>query len=484
MESSQLVELLKIIKPPDKEYLVQFAAVGLFNNGRMRAFVGPLIAICLNYPWQDQDHSLTKDAVYAALFPRQDFVAGKLEKVMVEAQKVVRSFLLAKNYAREENEFQQHLDFAEITRKEGLMARYHLSMARVKKIQEEDPWRNAAHFQKQILLEFAVHYMDSLNNQGKGDINIINLLRAIETFYYLRRVALLSRYLLQQRIAKLDVPDLIRLQIEENDVPERHLQDLPQLKINFEIFNTLKKDVPSVSDIQLLLDLLQQHEKAIDLETLQEFYAYLRNFTVLLLTSEPENEDFNLILHNLYKDNLVRGYLHYEGKLSPGRYFGVASNALKVRQFDWALDFILRYKEDIYDENEAQDIFRFNMANYLFAVDRFDECLDYIPASSDFTSYFLFGKRIELKAYYELQSDLLAFKLDAFRMYLSRTSHKLLSDTQRQLNNDFCNFLLQLISSVHGDQKRSELLVKRLNEKKQMAEWQWLLAKVKALAVR
>jgi hypothetical protein len=54
----------------------------------------------------------------------------------------------------------------------------------------------------------------------------------------------------------------------------------------------------------------------------------------LLLTSDPENEEFNLILHELYKDNLVRGYLHYEGKLSPGRYFGVTSNALKVKQFD------------------------------------------------------------------------------------------------------------------------------------------------------
>jgi hypothetical protein len=124
------------------------------------------------------------------------------------------------------------------------------------------------------------------------------------------------------------------------------------------------------------------------------------------------------------------------------------------------------------------------MANYLFATGRFDECLDYVPATSTFTDYFLFGKRTELKAYYELRSDLLPFKLDAFKMYLSRTSQKQLSDTQRQLNNDFSNFLQQLIPSVPGDKKRSEQLLNRLHKKKQLAEWQWLVAKTKALANR
>ncbi len=42
-------------------------------------------------------------------------------------------------------------------------------------------------------------------------------------------------------------------------------------------------------------------------------------------------------------------------------------------------------------------------------------------------NYLFFGKRLELKALYELRSDLLDFKLDAFKMFLSRTSPKLLS---------------------------------------------------------
>ena len=68
-------------------------------------------------------------------------------------------------------------------------------------------------------------------------------------------------------------------------------------------------------------------------------------------------------------------------------------NSIKIKQFEWALEFIEQNTHIIYGENVTQDFFRFNMANYLFGVGRFDECLDYIPATSPFMDYFLFGKR-------------------------------------------------------------------------------------------
>lgn len=147
------------------------------------------------------------------------------------------------------------------------------------------------------------------------------------------------------------------------------------------------------------------------------------------------------MLHELYKDNLVRGYLHYEGKLHPSRYIAVSSHAIRVKDFDWALEFIEKYKNELIGENETRDIYRMNLANYLFAVGRFDECLDNIPSSSPFLDYMLKGKRLELKALYELRSDLLSYKLDAFKMFLSRTSQKLLSEQQRRIHGDFANFL-------------------------------------------
>ena len=286
---------------------------------------------------------------------------------------------------------------------------------------------------------------------------------------------------MQKKVAKFEIPETIKPILEKNLDSEQYLERFPALHTNLAIFNLLQKHRPDVSDIQMLLGLLRQYEEKLDKESLQEFYTYLRNVCTLVIAAGNEQVEIEFTLHELYKDNLARGYLHNEGRLLPSRYWAVSSNAVRVKEFVWALDFIEKYKFELIGENETQDIYRLNLANYLFGVGRFSECLDNIAANSPFVDYLLNGKRLEIKAHYELQSELLPFKLEAFKVFLSRTSPKLLSEPQRQIHLDFANLLHQLIYSTPGDPKRSDLLIKRIQEKKQAAEWRWLLEKAKAL---
>jgi hypothetical protein len=50
-----------------------------------------------------------------------------------------------------------------------------------------------------------------------------------------------------------------------------------------------------------------------------------------------------------------------------------------------------------------------------------------------------------------------------------------------QIQTDFLNLLVQLSTSIPGDVKRAETLIKRLQEKKQAAEWRWLMEKAEEL---
>ncbi len=481
MEQSYLIELIQTLSNEEKVHVKEFAALSFFNNGRMRAKVVPLLDLCMSHSWDDATAGIDKKSMYAIIFPEQEFKEGRLEKTMVEAHKIVRAFLQVKHYFREANEFHQILDYSTIARTRGLESRYQHMIARLQKIQGESTQKNYEYYYRQFHLEFSIHYQESLNNPKKGDINISNLLKATDIFSYIRRFALLSRYLLQQRMTKLDPPEFIQFYLEDTSIPETYLNESPVLKINFEIFNMLRKRLPEMGDIQSLLNLVKVNEKGIDAESLQEFYTYLRNFTVMILAENPEKEEISLMLHSLYVDNLARGYLHYEGKISASRYGAVTHNAIRMNQLEWVNEFIERYKNEIHGENESQDIYRFNKARYLFATGKFEECLDCLPPTSPFVDYLLLGKRLELKALYELKSELLSYKLDAFKMFLSRTSQKLLSDSLIQTNHDFANFLQQLVNSITGDLKRAERVHKRIEEKKQALEREWLLEKAKAL---
>jgi len=481
MEKSHLVDLVKTLNPNEMGHLLEFSTFSFFNIGKMKDRVTPLLELCLNNLRNSTPQNLEKKLVYTSLFPGQDYLEGKLEKVMVDAHKIVRSFLLVQHYFREENEFHQDFDFSEVVRKRGLASRYKQLMARLHNEQEGVLLRNSTYVYHQFLLEYAKFEEESVRNQAKGDLNIPKTIHALELYAYYNRLELLNQLLLQQKITRFEVPDTINLLIDNNSIPAYYLEISPPVRVNFEIFKLLKKKYAEPSDVQFLFDLLLFYEKDLDANLLRDFYAYLRNFCVLTVWADYEQVEMELVLHELHKDNLKRGFMHYEGKINRSKYWMVSHTAMKVNDFAWALEFIENYKHEIRDENETQDLYRLNLANYLFRVGRFSECLDNIPATTPYVDYLLHGKRLELKALYELRSELLPYKLDAFKMFLSRTSQKLLSENQRQIHSDFANLLHQLIHSLPKDAKRSELLVKRVLKKKQSAEWPWLLEKAKAL---
>jgi antitoxin component HigA of HigAB toxin-antitoxin module len=481
MEQSLLIELIRTLLPEEKARVLQFAALDFMPSSKLRAHAIRLLELCFEFSWQDPAQSLAKRAVFERLFPGQDYVDGKLEKIMVESLKMVRSSLLVKHYFREDNDFQQHFDLAKIIRERGLESRSTQIVSRLKKSQEERPFKDATFFQQQFLLEYAIHDEESLHNQQKGDLNVPGVVWALEVTGHLHRLALLNRFLLQQKVARVEAPEFIQQVLERMEVPEEYLEAAAYIRINYEIFRLLSTPSVNPSHARFLFELLLRYEQELDPKSLREFYTYLRNICVIIFTSNVENEEINFMLHDLYKDNLVRGYLHYEGRLHSGTYIAVCSNAIWVKNYEWALEFIEKYRNDVIDENETNDYYRLNMASYLFAVGRFQECLDFIPDTSSSVTYLLKGKRQELKALYELNSDLLSYKLDNFKMFLLRTSPKLLSEHLRKINSDFANLLTQITNSPPGSPKRAELMVKRVQEKKQAAEWRWLLEKAKAL---
>jgi len=482
MEQSQLVEIIRQLDLEERENVLEFANLTFFNPGRARAPIISLLEACFKVDWESPGATLDKSAVYDAVFPGQVFIAGKLEKVMVEAHRIVRLFLITQHYFQSENEFYQHFDFALVARKRGMIARYQRQMGKLQKMQEATTSKNAAFLHKQFLFEYEKSDYESVLNPAKGDINFPKALEALEQFAHLHRLELLNQLLLQQKIAHFQIPTNISSLIENHTIPHDYLVAYPILEINHQVFQLLKKQTPEPSDARDLFEMLRLHEASLDHKKLLEFYTYLRNICILALTADFENVEMEYLLHDLYKDNLKRGFMHYEGKINRNKYWAIASNAMRVKDFDWAIEFIETYKDEIRNDNETKDIYRLNLANYLFGVGRFSECLDNIPPTSPYTDYLLHAKRIELKTLYELRSDLLSYKLDAFKMFLSRTSRKLLSEVQWRIHQDFANFLFQLSNSVQGDQKRAVLLSNRIREKKQTIEWRWLMEKANALS--
>lgn len=482
MDRSYLVEMVRSLDEKEVEELELFLESSYYSRSKSQAEAQILFQVIRASQQQENAEELSKEDVYRRIFGNDPWVNGRLEKLMAELNKLIRAFLLQRYYFREENEFEQQLDLARILQMKGLYNRQHQTLNRLRAGQERSPWKDADFFYRQFRLEHAEYEMESIYNQKKGDLNIPAVLRNLDIYYHLNQVNLLNHYLLQQKMAKVEFPEEMQDMVREYPVPISYLNDSSNLLIGLKIKRLLSSESPSLEDFNELTDLLPQHESRIEKAVLQQYSAYLRSLCVMLIT---EGYDFLLpVLHRLLKADLARGALYppdQHGQLAPSTLMNIVSVSIRVQEFEWLDDFLESHRDRIIGDNESCDFYRMNKAAALFAQKKYDAALDLIPANSAYIDYHMAARRLEIKIYYETASDLLPYKLDAFKMFVSRASKKFLSDGLRKRNADFANFAYQLMQSTPGDMARAERLAQRIQEKKWTADREWLLEKAAEL---
>lgn len=482
MKSSFVFELIRLLSEEERQELELFVASPYFNRGKNAGELTILLRLILNALTQQGAAVPDKKELYQTIYPGASWVEGKLDKLLVELKKLLRGFLLSRQYFQAENEFQAELDWGKVLRGKGLESHYQRLLGQLKAAGAAEQWKTAPHYLRQLQIEHAIHVQQSYDNRKKGDLNIPSVLHNLDMFYHLYRLEHLNYFLLQCKMTNLDISDDIAQALRESPLPERYLEESSYLLIQYKIFCLLQSPNPELTEFEALNDLLKRHEPFLEKSMLEQYYAYLRNICVLLIASGAE--DLYQILHRIQRDNLERGILYLEGKqgqLSPSAVLNLVTNGLIVRNYDWVAEFLESHKNRILGDSATEDLYRTNMACYLFAIGKFEEALDYIPPASSYVDYHLVARRLELRIYYELNSDLLLYKIDAFRMYLSRSSHKFLSPALRERNGDFANLLFQLSHVQPGNRERAQRVLQRIEQNKGVSERKWLLEKARQL---
>lgn len=226
----------------------------------------------------------------------------------------------------------------------------------------------------------------------------------------------------------------------------------------------LKSDLPSVEAFQSLMQLLNKHENVLSFQTLSEFYAYLRSACTLLINGGYIN--FTPVLHQIHQGNLAQGLFFINGEISPNVYINLVQTALRAKDVAWATAFTEQYQNKIIGGDEGRFFYRFNLAHCLFAQGDFNAALSQIPVAFTNSHYHHIIRRLEIKIYYELRSELFVYKLDAFRKFVERTAPKTIAANLRKMDLNFFNILNQLSRVSKKGKAVAERLVERIEHKR------------------
>lgn len=478
MVHSQLIDLLRHFTPDELHELKAFVASPYFNRGAFVEQTSTLLAFIEKAQPDFSESRLDRVAAYHLVFPKSPFVEGKLDKVMSELHLLAKEFVAVHRYMQPENQFQRALDQMVFYRTHNLENRFENLKQRLLKHQNDALYQDHAFFQNTFLLNYEIHNHQNLHNQKRGDLHIPDTLESLDVHYFFLKTELLNTYLLQQKVTQLDIPSEVLQTIRESRLPERYTHAYPVLHISHQIFCLLEKDSATAQEFDEVHELLSQHERKIKPVLLRFYLTYIRSLCGLLCN----NGQMHLlpVLFKLQKDHLARGYLYYDyydNKISPSAFLSICNTAFKLKEYEWVRGFIADHEGRVVGDNETHDYCRLLQANYWFALGEYDRALDVLPAVFQDLDYHLYARRLELKIYYEANSDLLPYKLDAFKMYLSRASQKVLAPAKKEIVGNFVNLLFQLCSVPKGDTVRAQRIIERIKAKQSVAERDWLMEK-------
>lgn len=453
--------------------MVVFLSSGLFNRSKHIAEIAQLYQIILDAAPGFSEDLLSKELVCFQIFGEPNIVPGRLEKVVAGLNKYLRSFLLIQQYCSESNEDVQQIDWARWLRTNGFAEPAQKVILKLKSKKDTEKAESLEQYYTKLLIAEEGHEWESTHNQAKGDLDIPKLLFSLDQYYHNYRAELQNRYRLQQKATQL--PDLALAEATLKSAQEESIL----LQITQKIGHLLAMELPSAEEFKELMQLLYSKAGGLSLPTLAQFYGYLRSAFTLFIDAGH----LNLIplFHEVHKDNLERGYFFVHGKISMHSYLNLVRVAIKAQEYKWAKKFTEDYKDLIIGGDEGRFFYKLNITECFFAEGRFEEAIDHLPDVSSNTHFHHMVRHLELKIYYELHSDLLLYKIDAFRKYTERTMHKTISSNLWAMELNFLNILIQLNQSPLKNKARSARLIARIESKKALADRAWLLEKAREL---
>jgi hypothetical protein len=473
MAFTYLLEIIKTLPSKKQQEMVVFLSSGLFNRSKHTAEIAQLYQIILGTAPGFSEDLLNKDQICLQIFGESTLVPGRLEKVIAGLNKYLRSFLLIQQYCSESNEDVQQIDWARWLRTNGFAEPAQKVILKLKNKKDTEQAESLEHYYSKLLIAEEGHEWESTHNQAKGDLDIPKLLFSLDQYYHNYRAELQNRYRLQQKATQL--PDL---GLAEASMKSSQGESI-LLQITQKIGELLSKELPSAEEFKDLMQLLHRNAGSLSLSTLAQFYGYLRSAFTLLINAG--HTSLLPLFHEVHKDNLERGYFFVHGKISIHSYLNLVRVAILSKEYEWAKKFTEDYKDLIIGGDEGRFFYKLNITECFFAEGRFKDAIDHLPEASSSTYYHHMVRHLELKIYYELRSDLLLYKIDAFRKYTERTMHKTISSNLWAMELNFLNILIQLNQSPLKNKARSARLIARIESKKALADRVWLLEKAREL---
>lgn len=446
MTNNKFIKSLKLLNHKQLEEFEKFINSPYFL--KRKSIPAVFAKIKKYYP----DFIITKEEIYAAVYPGKPFNDVLMRKYLSEMNNMLNDYLAISSFQKDKMTYNSKLIDRHIELKSfdeaGKISENMLSELDGSSLRNEKYYYNKYIFERYS--KTISNLVTNLNPDtdwkeamdGFVNYSALTLLQ----FYYI--ILNDNRFRREKGDIDLGILDELIKVFEKNVIPGNpaagifyNLVNSFRYPDNEEYFSNIKK-------------MLLQHKTLLDINELAAIYTYLHNYCFVKVDNGDLNylkERFEIVNHVL--DN---GFHLKDGYIVPDMFISMTNNALMLKEYNWAEDFIKKYKDNLPDEEKRSYEHLAFSALYMFKGD-YERALKYLSRVKFRKYYDKFKiKALNLMIYYEAGYFEEAFFLaDSFRHFIAK--YRSITPYVKDRTNNFIKQVLQMIKYRLKQAESSEI---------------------------
>ncbi len=486
MVNSELVATLRVFSEPEKHSLELFLHSPYCTGGKDATKEWLLAnqifdALALG---PDGAPGLKKKALYAAVFPQRAYVPQTINNLATSALKYVRKFIVTQMGQAFDRPVHNHMQLLHFFREKG---DYDLCDKYLQRLERETAQNNSpdhidlmqAWQAEEVKSDFL-----GMKTEQKGDFNLKESLAALDQFYLIKRLEVLSTIFNQNSLSPIlheqEVTEFIR---EVDCWAGKPAYNHPLVQLSRKTLVFLHSGDPGVEQVfEEFRTMLQAREASLSLYYLKRFESLAYNFCARRFREKPYRE----ILFDLLRRRIHPDRLNKEGTIQHIELLSLIKTGIMGKEFELVQALLDTFKHKIKGPQPSALYEDFCQAFIYFYTGRFQEAYQLIlQLNFHDTSYKYVHKMLEIRLLFEAAQkdfDLIESKLMAYRVALTRERN--ISQEKILVQRNFVNTMLHLNNwcrQPYKDWGQLEAIYQEVIDNPVRSERIWLIQKLKDL---
>ncbi len=466
MNESKLVLALKSLSQEEFRIFKRFLSSKMFNHNERVIALYDILRKQLNAG----KPNFSKKSVHNQLFGDVPFDAKSFRNLMSYLMKCLEKFFVYQELHQEKSA--ELLALSRSYRKRNLNKLFEKAVKETETILEQIATRDVQYHQWNYQLE--IEKCHALLQQKRAAANNLQLVSdRLDVSYFADRLRQSCLMLAHKTVYNTNY-NLGMIKHVVKEVEEQQLLDLPAIGIYYYLYKAQTNE-DNLAYFKSMQHHLITSAHLFDNAEMQDIYLLAINIAIKNL-NQGRTELMKELLE-LYQNGIEKKILLTNDILSRFTYKNTIALALQLSEFDWATQFIEKYKMNL-EPKYREETYGYNLAKLHYTKKEYQKALHLLAVTSlSDDMYINLDTKILLSRIFFEQNefDALESVLNSFKVYIHR---KKMIGYQRQVYQNFVTSIHKLISHNNFDRTATKKLKEEIKATQPLPDKYWFLAQI------